>query len=89
MPADVPIEVGPTIVLPLPSTCLAATERYSSQVKILDLPGGGLTLTGYRGGLPFPSPSEPAFSMETPNECLVSLRAASGGRYLWYRLRPE
>jgi hypothetical protein len=36
-----------------------ATEKYSAQVKITELPDGGLTLTGYSGGIPFPHPDEP------------------------------
>ena len=59
MPADVRIEVGPSVVRPLPATYLSATERYSPQVKIVQLPSGGLTLANYRGGLPFPNPNEP------------------------------
>jgi Protein of unknown function (DUF1329) len=59
MPADVSMEVGPTIVNPTPKNYLAATEKYSGQVKIVELPDGGLTLTGYHGGLPFPNPQEP------------------------------
>jgi hypothetical protein len=31
MPADVSIIVGPTIIHPLPSNHLAATEKYSDQ----------------------------------------------------------
>ena len=59
MPADVQLEIGPTVMRQLPATYLAATERYSSQVKIVELPSGGLTLHNYRGGLPFPNPAEP------------------------------
>ncbi len=59
MPADVSIEVGPTIINPLPQNYLAATEKYSAQVRIVELPDGGLTLEGYQGGLPFPNPQEP------------------------------
>jgi hypothetical protein len=59
IPSDVAIEVGPTIVNPPPKNYAAATEKYSSQIKIVDLPDGGLTLTGYQGGLPFPAPVEP------------------------------
>lgn len=59
MPADVQMEVGPTIIHPLPKTYLDATEKYSSQVKVIELPDGGLTLQGYQGGKPFPNPSEP------------------------------
>ena len=46
MPADVRMEVGPTIIHPLPPNYLAATEKYSAQVRIIELPSGGLNLTG-------------------------------------------
>jgi hypothetical protein len=59
MPADVSMEVGPTIIHPLPPNYLAATEKYSSQIRIIELPSGGLNLTGYQGGIPFPTPAEP------------------------------
>lgn len=59
MPADVAIEVGPTVINPLPKNYLAATERYSDQVKLTEQPDGGLTMGGYQGGIPFPNPSEP------------------------------
>ena len=59
MPADVSMEVGPTVNYPLPKNYLEATEKYASQVKIVELPDGGLTLTGYQGGIPFPNPEEP------------------------------
>lgn len=59
MPADVRMEVGPTVIHPLPKTYMEATEKYSGQVKLVDLPDGGLTLSGYQGGIPFPNPAEP------------------------------
>lgn len=59
MPADVSMEVGPTIVNPTPKNYLEATEKYSGQIKIVELPDGGLGLDGYQGGLPFPNPQEP------------------------------
>jgi len=59
MPPDIQIPLGPTIIHPLPASYLAATEKYSAQVKIVELPNGGLTLTGYSGGIPFPQPSDP------------------------------
>jgi hypothetical protein len=46
MPPDVRIAVGPTVINPLPKSYLAATEKYSSGVKIVELPDGGLNLTG-------------------------------------------
>jgi hypothetical protein len=59
MPADVAMDVGPTMIHPLPKGYVEATEKYASQVKIVELPGGGLTLEGYQGGIPFPNPQEP------------------------------
>jgi hypothetical protein len=59
MPPDIRIEVGPTVIHPLPKNYVDATEKYSSQVKLIELPGGGLSLEGYHGGIPFPNPSEP------------------------------
>jgi hypothetical protein len=59
MPQDVQIEVGPTTVYPLPKNYQAATEKYSSQVQIVELPDGGLSLKNYAGGQPFPNPSGP------------------------------
>jgi hypothetical protein len=59
MPADVELDVGPTIIQPLPTNYMTATEKYSSQVSIVELPSGGLNLKGYNGGAPFPTPEEP------------------------------
>jgi Protein of unknown function (DUF1329) len=59
MPQDVEMDVGPTIIRPLPKGYLEATGKYSSQVKLIELPGGGLSLEGYQGGIPFPNPAEP------------------------------
>jgi hypothetical protein len=59
MPPDVRIEVGPTVNLPLPRQYLAATERYSPQVRVAELPDGGVTIDNYQGGIPFPNPIEP------------------------------
>lgn len=59
MPADVRMEIGPTVLHPLPKNYLAATEKYADQVKLVELPDGGLTMQGYRGGIPFPDPTDP------------------------------
>jgi hypothetical protein len=59
MPADVQMEVGPTIVLPLPRAYAEATDKYAPLVSIVELLSGGLNLQGYRGGVPFPNPEEP------------------------------
>jgi len=59
MPQDVRIEIGPTIIDPLPKNYLAATEKYAEMVRLVELPSGGLTLEDYHGGIPFPNAAEP------------------------------
>ena len=58
MPPGVRIEIGPTVIHPLPKNYLAATEKYG-QAHVVELPDGGLTLDNYRGGIPFPNAAEP------------------------------
>ena len=76
MPDDVEIEVGPTVIDPLPKNYLAATEKYASQVQLVELPDGGLSLANYHGGIPFPHPTEPHKGWKT----LANL---------WYRYIPH
>jgi hypothetical protein len=59
MPPGVRIEIGPTVIHPLPKNYLAATEKYAPMVRAVELPNGGMTLENYRGGIPFPNPAEP------------------------------
>jgi len=59
LPADFKLVVGPTHDYPLPRGYSANTEHYSHLVKIVDLPDGGNTISGYVAGLPFPDPAEP------------------------------
>ena len=59
MPPDIELDVGPTVIHPLPKGYLDATEKYASQAKLVDLPDGGLTLEGYVAGTPFPNPDGP------------------------------
>jgi hypothetical protein len=59
MPQDVAIDVGPTVIHPLPKSYLEATEKYASQVQLETLPDGGFTVANYRGGEPFPNPAAP------------------------------
>ena len=59
MPADVEMDVGPTVIHPLPKGYLEATEKFRGQTKLVDLPDGGLNLQNYQGGIPFPDPGEP------------------------------
>jgi hypothetical protein len=68
--------VGPTIIHILPVSYMNATAKYSSQVKITDLPDGALTLTVYSGGIPFPQPDEPYKGWKIPAN-------------LWYRYTPH
>lgn len=59
MPPDVEMPIGTTELHPLPKNYLDTTEKYANQVKLVELAGGRLTLSGYVGGIPFPSPAEP------------------------------
>jgi hypothetical protein len=59
MPDDLAMPVGPTVIHPLPAGYLAATKQYSPTTKLVELPEGGLTISGYQGGIPFPNPTEP------------------------------
>ncbi len=59
MPADVEMDIGPTVIHPLPKRYVDATAKYASQVKLVELPEGRLSMNGYKGGTPFPNPSEP------------------------------
>ncbi len=76
MPPDVQMVVSPTSIVPLPKNYLAATEKYAAQVRIIELPSGGLSLQGYRGGIAFPNPQEPHLGWKV----LMNL---------WYRYTPQ
>ncbi|MGH8013815.1 MAG: DUF1329 domain-containing protein, partial [Candidatus Binataceae bacterium] len=76
MPQDVQMEVGPTTIYPLPRNYQAATEKYSSQVKVVELPDGGLTLRNYTAGAPFPNPNGPHKGWEILAD-------------MWYRYLPH
>jgi hypothetical protein len=58
LPADLSIQVGPTISIPLPRKYLEDTSRYSSQVRLQKTAFGGYVPIGYVAGLPFPHPLE-------------------------------
>jgi hypothetical protein len=58
-PPDFQLVVGPPHHYQPPTTYVANTEKYASQVKIVNLPDGGHSITGYVAGLPFPNPSPP------------------------------
>jgi hypothetical protein len=59
MPPDVQMVVGPTVIHPLTKGCVNATAKYSPQVRLVTQPDGGLTISGYTAGEPFPGPQEP------------------------------
>jgi len=56
MPADVKLDVGPTLPMPLPPTYLADTEKNASHVTLKKLPDAGYIPEGYTTGVPFPNP---------------------------------
>ena len=56
MPADVQLEVGPTVPMPLPPAYLADTEKNASRVTLRKLPDAGYIPQGYVTGVPFPNP---------------------------------
>jgi Protein of unknown function (DUF1329) len=76
MPPDVEMDVGKTIIHPLPANYRAATERYGSQTRAAKLPDGGYKLENYVAGQPFPNPSGPYKGWEI----LANL---------WYRYLPH
>src|SRR5581483_6066863 len=57
--ADIEIVIGPTVPEKMPAGYSEATERYSSNVKIVHLPDGHNDIRNYAGGEPFPHPKEP------------------------------
>jgi hypothetical protein len=56
MPADVQMEVGPTIPMPLPPAFRADTEKNAGRATLKKLPDAGYIPTGYVAGIPFPNP---------------------------------
>jgi hypothetical protein len=76
MPQNVEIDVGPTVMYPLPKGYVDATEKYSGQVRVLHLHNGHNEITNYVGGEPFPRPEEP----EKGYKLLVDL---------WYAYAPS
>ncbi|MBF6567856.1 MAG: DUF1329 domain-containing protein [Candidatus Binataceae bacterium] len=58
-PPDFQMVVGNSHHYPPPKTFQEYTEKYSKDVKIVDLPDGRHTISGYVSGLPFPNPEEP------------------------------
>ncbi|MBF6569971.1 MAG: DUF1329 domain-containing protein [Candidatus Binataceae bacterium] len=58
-PANFQMVVGPSHRFAPPKSYQENTEKYSAEVKIVQLPGGGHSLSGYVAGLPFPRPADP------------------------------
>ncbi|HVN88990.1 MAG TPA: DUF1329 domain-containing protein [Candidatus Binataceae bacterium] len=59
MPAEAQIKVGPTMVYPLPSAYVAASEKFGDQTQIEKASDGRWRLKNYVAGVPFPIPSDP------------------------------
>ncbi|MGH7905905.1 MAG: DUF1329 domain-containing protein [Candidatus Binataceae bacterium] len=59
LPPGARIMVGPFHSYPLPEIYLKNTEKYAHLVKIVNLPDGGHSISGYVAGIPFPTPSGP------------------------------
>src|SRR5207244_4239804 len=59
MPPDIQMVVGPTIAEKLPLGYLEATEKYSSNVRVVHLQDGRNDIQNYVAGEPFPTPQEP------------------------------
>lgn len=58
-PADGRMVVGPTIPYSIPKSFIAATAKYGGSASLVPAPEiapGALTVSGYKGGLPFPDP---------------------------------
>ena len=59
MPPNVEIDVGPTVSYPVPRFYIDATQKNSSEVRLVHLPDGNNDISNYVGGEPFPNPEEP------------------------------
>jgi hypothetical protein len=66
MPADVELDIGPTVVHPLPRSYLEATEQGSGQTKVTPLPDGRLNITRISRRNPLPEPIRAAPRLEDP-----------------------
>jgi hypothetical protein len=56
MPADIRMDVGPTMPMPLPPAYLADTEKNAGRTTLTKLPDAGYIPEGYVSGIPFPNP---------------------------------
>ena len=76
LPANVEIDIGPTVNIPEPPNYVEATEKYGKQTQVVHLPNGHMDVLNYVGGEPFPNPQEP----DKGYKILVNL---------WYSYRPH
>src|SRR5271169_1643871 len=53
MPKEAEMDVGPTVLYPLPSSYNQATRDYSAAVRVVHLPGGHNDIANYVAGEPF------------------------------------
>lgn len=56
MPPEIEIDVGPTVIHPLPATYV---EVPNDSVRVVHLSNGHNDIANYTGGEPFPNPQEP------------------------------
>ena len=59
MPPDAQINVGPTVVYPLPAPFVELSEKYGDQTHLDKRPDGRWVLKNYVAGVPFPIPDDP------------------------------
>jgi hypothetical protein len=59
MPSDVEMDVGPTVMHPLPKAFVEATEKYGVQTRVIHLPDERMSIKNYVAGFPFPNPQQP------------------------------
>jgi len=59
MPADIEMNVGPTVIHPLSRWYMDATEKYGSQTRVVHAPNGTMNIQNYVAGMPFPNPQQP------------------------------
>ncbi len=64
LPPETVVEVEPTTPTPLPRKYQEDTEKYASQVSLVQNSDGGYAIKGYVAGVPFPKPSGAAAGVE-------------------------
>ncbi|MBF6567670.1 MAG: DUF1329 domain-containing protein [Candidatus Binataceae bacterium] len=75
MPPDIRIQIGAPNHFDPPTKFIQDTEKYGGSAKIVQLPNGAHSVTGYVAGLPFPTPADP----QKGYKILVNM---------WYRYTP-